>query len=598
MKKFIILLLVLLSNFAHADMLVQNSMPAERMRSCIFAGNFRSETAINRNGGTVTGAPTFDVSQGVTLDGVNDYLTYHLTGQEFDSASLSMQVRFTTDLAADCGTNFFFFDDTTGLRYTIEHTAANQLTVYAGGTSVIGAVVADYQAYWNVGTPNVLAYSGTTGSNQLYLNGNLIATGAVAWTPIAITALNVGADSAGANLFDGTLHELKIFKSKLTAQEISDYSDNSTFTYQNAATAIWQFRIADHDPTNHRTLDSTGHGNHLTLGDGAGTGEPTKLAHRDGYSFDGVNDYFSNFPAASSTETIMYTWNGSNLIALDSESGRSVIGALETSGDFSGEMYWLGIFPEALTQIQKYDMAARLHQSAYAVPGQTILYADESALNTVTIKFQVPAGNSLDILWGDGTSTAVVCDNVVNPYTHDYSATGQYAIRVAGDYDNIVQLQCFSQAWIYGDIANLSGLTSLVYLYLSSTSVSGDIANLSALTSLTSLSLSTTSITGDIANLSGLTSLTYLYLYSNVGRNLHYTTTALPAWPNADIRIYSVGLDSTEVDAFLNDFDDDLTGAANKLYMKGDNANRTAASDAAVTAIIADGWDLQVNPDH
>ena len=38
-----------------------------------------------------------------------------------------------------------------------------------------------------------------------------------------------------------------------------------------------------HDPTNFRVLDLSGNGRHLTIGDGAGSSEPTKLTAKRGY---------------------------------------------------------------------------------------------------------------------------------------------------------------------------------------------------------------------------------------------------------------------------------------------------------------------------
>jgi hypothetical protein len=49
-----------------------------------------------------------------------------------------------------------------------------------------------------------------------------------------------------------------------------------------------------HDPTNNRTLDLSGNGRHLTLGDGSTAGTfPTKLVDKRGYKMDiGNTDYF------------------------------------------------------------------------------------------------------------------------------------------------------------------------------------------------------------------------------------------------------------------------------------------------------------------
>lgn len=41
--------------------------------------------------------------------------------------------------------------------------------------------------------------------------------------------------------------------------------------------------MAGHDPSNNRVLDLSGNGRHLTLGNGAGANEPTKLTDKRGY---------------------------------------------------------------------------------------------------------------------------------------------------------------------------------------------------------------------------------------------------------------------------------------------------------------------------
>lgn len=47
--------------------------------------------------------------------------------------------------------------------------------------------------------------------------------------------------------------------------------------------AAWEMTMEAHDPVNHRTLDMSGNGRHLQLGDGAGGSEPTKLTQTRGY---------------------------------------------------------------------------------------------------------------------------------------------------------------------------------------------------------------------------------------------------------------------------------------------------------------------------
>jgi hypothetical protein len=262
------------------------------------------------------------------------------------------------------------------------------------------------------------------------------------------------------------------------------------------------------------------------------------------------------------------------------------------------------------------------------------LISDQSALlRDTTLRIACPAGGELTIDWGDGTSSAVTCNGVLQVHTHTYGGLGIYTIRVLGTVHLITDFLCYSQSWVSGDIASLSGLVDLTYLSLSSTLVTGDIASLSGMVDLTYLNLSNTAVsgdiaalsgmvdlttlglfstgvsgditslsglvdltylnlrstlvTGDIASLSGLVDLTVLYLHSTSVSD--YTSTPLPAWPGCNIRIYNLGLSSTEIDNFLIDLADGVGAGGSLTYIAGNSA-RTAASDTAVAALSAAGW--------
>jgi hypothetical protein len=301
-------------------------------------------------------------------------------------------------------------------------------------------------------------------------------------------------------------------------------------------------------------------------------------------------------------------WDGSTCVGAEKTTRDDIASTLYVGADdTSGSDAW----------VTGLEFRRRLSRPATET-GKVLLYSDQSSPGNFELEIACPAGKSLTVYWGDGSSDAWVCDGTRNAVTHTYTTAGQYPIAVVGDVYDITQIQC-TETEAYGDIAVFSGLTSLTYLSLYATSVSGDISAVSGLTSLTALSLgatsvsgdisavsgltsltvlslTSTSVSGDISAVSGLTSLTTLSLHTNTGRNLTYTSGgSLPAWAGADIRISSIGLDSSEVDAWLNDFDDDLTGADGALNIAGDNAARTSASDAAKTAINADGWALTVN---
>ena len=205
----------------------------------------------------------------------------------------------------------------------------------------------------------------------------------------------------------------------------------------------------------------------------------------------------------------------------------------------------------------------------HAAPsGQVLLYSDQSTPGNFELEIECPAGKSLTVYWGDGTSDAWVCDGTRNAVTHTYTTAGQYPVSVVGDVYDITEIMC-TEAEAYGDIEAFSGHTSLTYLRLSNTGVSGD-----------------------LSSISGHTSLARLYLYGSDVDD--YTSTALPAWAGCDIRVQDLGLSSTEVDDFLIDLADGV-GAGGDINIAGTNAARTAASDAAKTALIAAGWGVTVN---
>jgi len=174
---------------------------------------------------------------------------------------------------------------------------------------------------------------------------------------------------------------------------------------------------------------------------------------------------------------------------------------------------------------------------------------------------------------GHGNFDDLVCDGALKTLTHDYAGVGAYEIGISGDIDRLLQLQCFSQAFISGDIANLSALTSLTYLRLNYTSVDGDIANLSALTSLTVLYLNNTSVT--------------------------YSTFVHPAgWKDCDIQCQDCAWSTGEVDQIMIDHDAITVGAyTSDLTIDGTNAARTnpGVGENARASLVGKGKAVAVN---
>ena len=198
---------------------------------------------------------------------------------------------------------------------------------------------------------------------------------------------------------------------------------------------------------------------------------------------------------------------------------------------------------------------------------------DQTPLATTTVKLASPVGTAIRLHWGDGNFDDLVCDSALKTLTHDYAGVGAYEIGISGDIDRLLQLQCFSQAFISGDIANLSALTSLTHLYLYNTSVDGDIANLSALTSLTLLYLNNTSVT--------------------------YSTFVHPAgWKDCDIQCRDCAWSTGEVDQIMIDHDAITVGAyTSDLTIDGTNAARTnpGAGENARASLDGKGKAVAVN---
>lgn len=246
------------------------------------------------------------------------------------------------------------------------------------------------------------------------------------------------------------------------------------------------------------------------------------------------------------------------------------------------------------------------------------LQNNQSTLHGTTIVIKCPAGGAITIWWGDGSASAVVCDNVVNSYAHTYTATGTYTIRITGTTTLISDFRCYSQAWISGPISGILrglGPASLTSATLSGTAISGDVTEFSRFTQLSSLNIASTSVTGNLASfascpltylianstaltgdVSSLAGQSYGTLYLYAVPALAYTgPTALPPW-NGGIWLFSSGLSSTEVDQFLIDLADGCaTSGTRSLKLAGTNAARTAASNAAKAALLAAGWTVEVN---
>jgi hypothetical protein len=318
------------------SLLSKHSTPAERLRRCSFAEKFESPYAIAQNGGTLGGTCQFQ-SNGIRLATTSSYVNYPVPSEisNYSWASFGGVVEFTPEFAYDDGLLHYIMLSSAA-RYAIyKHNAANsnQLRIAAANTTVLQCSTSEYSLYWKAGQRNVLAWSCVSGAHYVYLNGNLVKTSATAFTPeLPLSFIRVG---NATDSFVGTIHSFKLFlpqstSEALTAKDCEVLSAGTTYTYWKDATLVMTGLMADHDPTNYRALDRSGLGNHVLLGNGAGTGTPTKLAAQ-GYSFNGTTQYMT-IPLAA--------WPGNNgTILIDYSAGGTVQQRIFSTDHSSGNNY-------------------------------------------------------------------------------------------------------------------------------------------------------------------------------------------------------------------------------------------------------------------
>jgi len=218
------------------------------------------------------------------------------------------------------------------------------------------------------------------------------------------------------------------------------------------------------------------------------------------------------------------------------------------------------------------------------------LIADFSAAaGTMTWKVTGTSSKQVKFTWGDGADTTLTMTGSEQTLTHNYTKAS-FNLRISGD--TVTKWQC-NNAQLKGDVADLPTGAATYSFY--NTSISGDVADLP--TGAVNYYFSNTSISGDLnvfATLGTEIDLIYLYGCINITGYTSATLQNISADNAANIRVYNLGLTSTEVDNFIIDLAAAQTGDG-YLSIGGTNAARTSASNAAVAALLALGWDVLVN---
>jgi hypothetical protein len=202
----------------------------------------------------------------------------------------------------------------------------------------------------------------SSGSIKIYVDGVLKATTAGVSSDYRNMYVTIGArrDAANRNWFDGNIRDVKFFNTALSAEDIANYANQTMWTYKKNCTVNLPMGLAQHDPTNFRTLDVSGNGNHAIFGDGSTSSTfPTKIINRHGYSFDGVNDYLQ-LPSVTGNYPYM-------LIDYDFSESSVDYTNISTTGGLSGIVSEIRLYIAELSTIQKYDLQTNMLSNANRV---------------------------------------------------------------------------------------------------------------------------------------------------------------------------------------------------------------------------------------
>jgi len=255
--------------------LLQAAMPAERMRGAKFCSDFRDHLSMIKGGWTLFNAPTFAKNGGLVLNGTTQYATIPLT-KELYCSSLTFHIEFYPTFAANEAVFRTFYSSEIGStgHFALQHTDTGTLQCYNGvtTTTVLAAVLADYQAYWRVNERNVLSMSLASGANTMWLNGYQIKTSVTAWSAAYANLLYIGMFVTANRWFAGKFTRFYLGHHTSTLAEHQAYYNRTMWNWEDRCLVNLPLGVGQYDPTNWRTLDTSGQGNHFTLGSGGDLG--------------------------------------------------------------------------------------------------------------------------------------------------------------------------------------------------------------------------------------------------------------------------------------------------------------------------------------
>ena len=409
--------------------LLQAAMPAERMRGAKFCEDFWDHLSMIKGGWTLTGAPLFAKNGGLVLNGTTQYASIPL-GNELASTTITIHIEWIP--TAQFSDSTVVVDSPAANRFIIGGWAAGVTGIIFGGTTIHTATHATWNALLIVGKRNVLTITKATGAMPLvWLNGSLVAN---AWglgvpSGLSPTLIQIGKNYAAGVYYAATFSRILIGHYLCTLAEHQAYYNRTMWNWEDRCLVNLQLRTGDFDPTAVRTLDSSGHDLHATLGNGV---TPAKYpAQGKGcMTFDG-SDYLSCGDAAAlrltNTGTVLVTFKRAALPSWSVLAGK---------GNFSTGRYGYIVYLDSVTG----ELKAQISTAATPCGLGTMVYPINGELGVAAFTWD---GSFLRIYYNGrqiGASVVQTINAVDNgyPYRVGCDSASESFLFTGSIYDNKV----------------------------------------------------------------------------------------------------------------------------------------------------------------
>jgi len=183
-------------------------------------------------------------------------------------------------------------------------------------------------------------------------------------------------------------------------------------------------------------------------------------------------------------------------------------------------------------------------------------------------KWKAPATSTVVFHWGDNTTSEVSGNDLTEVITtSSYTSAGTCNVWLTGDVADITYIDVSGQAFVSGDTDTwVAAITGLTHIDVSDTGMTGD-ASLFAAFSLTTFNFDSSSLTWESNTAMSLTSAT--------------------------VNAASSGMNTTTM---VDNFIDSVKAGTGCTYnVAGTNAHRTAASNADLNTLLANGNTITLN---